>query len=60
MKVNELHYLDDITYKQINGVFSSGQFSVLQFSFGLLFRISDVFGFLLANSILRNDCEITK
>ena len=48
MKVNELHYIHDINYKQINGVFSSGQFSVVQFSFGLLFRILDVFGFLLA------------
>ena len=48
MKVNELHYIDDVNYKQINGVFSSGQFSVVQFSSGLLFRISDVSGFLLA------------
>ena len=48
MKVNELHYIDDVNYKQFNSVFSSGQFSVVQFNFGLLLRISDVFGFLLA------------
>ena len=32
MKVNELLYINDVNYKQINNVFSSGQFSVVQFS----------------------------
>ena len=35
MKVNELHFMDDVDYKPISNVFSSGQFSVMQFSFGL-------------------------
>ena len=53
MKINELHCIDDVNFKQI-AMFSI-QVSSVQLGSGLIFGISDVF-----IAWIKANCEVTK